>query len=60
MIELRYGSAELSDDVFVAEFESCRFPNRQVIVYFDQSDGYRISELVMARTRSPHGEGYSS
>jgi hypothetical protein len=43
MIELRYGSAELSDDVFVAEFESCRFPNNR----FRHADHIRLAWIYV-------------
>jgi hypothetical protein len=43
MIELRYGSAELTDDAFVVEFESCRFPNDQ----FRHADHIRLAWIYI-------------
>jgi hypothetical protein len=43
MVELRYGSAELADDAFVAQFESCRFPNDQ----FRHADHIRLAWIYI-------------
>ena len=43
MIEFKYGSAELSDETFVAEFEGCRFPNDQ----FRHADHIRLAWIYI-------------
>jgi alkylated DNA nucleotide flippase Atl1 len=52
MIELSYGSAALPDQVFVAEFEACRYPKE----HFRHADHIRLAWIYLQQHEYPVAE----